>query len=155
VQDSAVSCFLVKKEVASMALNRAAYIVIAPFLATLIASPPAIALKRIASIPELLWGTWAPNADACNDPDKLAVVLSAKSYKSSQASCDLVEISETPGPNGPTYSARSQCTSRGQTQPTVSILIFRPEDSNRISIGPDFESLKVHQKCSASQPVTR
>src|SRR5262249_11647216 len=118
-----------------------------------IMSEPAIAyVKRIGSLPQSLWGVWAPNADACNDSDKLAVVLSAKSYKSSQVSCDFIDVSKTPGPNGPIYSARARCIQPGQTNPAQSNLIFRPEGSNRISIGPDFKTLEINQKCTASPP---
>ena len=122
-------------------------------VAVLIMSEPAIAyVKRIASLPQSLWGVWAPNADACNDADRLAVVLSAKSYKSSQVSCDFIDLSKTPGPSGPVYSARARCVQTGQTNPANSNLIFRPEGSNRISIGPDFKALKINQKCAASPP---
>jgi hypothetical protein len=138
-----------------MFLTRSAYIIAAVLLpiAVSILSEPAIAyVKRIASLPQSLWGVWAPNADACNDVDRLAVVLSAKSYKSSQMSCDFIEVSTTPGPNGPTYSARARCIQPGQTNPAISNLIFRPDGSNRISIGPDFKTLKTNQKCAASPP---
>jgi hypothetical protein len=138
-----------------MSLKRSAYIIAAVLLpvAVSIVSEPAIAyVKRIASLPESLWGVWAPNADACNDADKLAVVLSAKSYKSSQLSCDFIELSKTPGPKGPIYSARARCIQPGQTNPAISNLIFRPDGSDRISIGPDFKTLKTNQKCAASPP---
>jgi len=134
-----------------MILNRAARIASALLLAAITPQPGIAAhVKRIASMPESLLGAWAPNADACKDPAKLASVLSANSYTSSQASCEFLDISETPGPNGAIYSARSQCTQPGQTSPTQSNLIFRTEDANRMSIGPDFENLTMHQKCEAS-----
>jgi hypothetical protein len=136
-----------------MFLKRSAYFIVAVLLPVVISimSEPAIAyVKRIASLPESLWGVWAPNADACNDADKLAVVLSAKSYKSSQVSCDFIHLSKTPGPNGPIYSARARCIQPGQTNAAQSNLIVRPEGSDRISIGPDFKTLKINQKCAAS-----
>jgi hypothetical protein len=141
----------IRKEM-SMILSRAAFIIFAlPPLVAAITPQPAIAhVKRIASIPVPLLGVWAPNVDACKDPTKLAVVLSANSYTSSQASCEFLDISETSGPNGAIYSARSQCTQPGQKSPTQSNLILRLEDSNRMSIGPDFDNLKIHQKCDAS-----
>lgn len=140
-----------------MMLTRTAYTLVAALVIVApIASRPAIAhVKRIATLPDSLVGAWVPSADACKDADKLAVVLSANSYKTSQASCDFMEISETPGPNGPIYSVRSSCTQPGQTNSTQSNLILRPEDSNRISIGPDFETLKLHQKCVTSPPNTQ
>jgi hypothetical protein len=135
-----------------MILSRNASIISAllPLVAAITPQPANAHVKRIASIPEPLLGAWAPNADACKDPAKLAVVLSANSYTSSQASCQFLDISETSGPNGSIYSARSQCIQPGQTSPTQSNLILRLEDLNRMSIGPDFENLKVHQKCDAS-----
>jgi hypothetical protein len=135
-----------------MFLKRSAYSLAAVLLpvAVSIMSEPAIAyVKRIASLPQSLWGVWAPDADACNDADRLAIVLSAKSYKSSQVSCDFIDVSKTPGRTGPIYSARARCIQPGQTNPATSNLIFRPEGSNRISIGPDFTTLKINQKCAA------
>jgi hypothetical protein len=135
-----------------MFLKRSAYSLAAVLLpvAVSIMSEPAIAyVKRIASLPQSLWGVWAPDAEACNDADKLAIVLSAKSYKSSQVSCDFIDLSKTPGRNGPVYSARARCIQPGQTNPATSNLILRPEGSNRISIGPDFATLKINQKCAA------
>jgi hypothetical protein len=139
-------------QVIHMFLKRSACTIAAVLLAVSVSimSKPAIAyVKRIASLPHSLWGVWAPNADACNDADRLAVVLSAKSYKSSQVSCDFIDLSKTPGPNGPIYSARARCIQPGQPNPAQSNLIFRPEGSNRISIGPDFKTLKINQKCTA------
>jgi hypothetical protein len=136
-----------------MFLKRSAYTIAAvllPVAASMMSEPANAYVRRIASLPQPLWGVWAPNADACNDADKLAVVLSAKSYKSSQVSCDFIDLSKTPGPNGPVYSARARCIQPGQTNPAKSNLIFRPEGSNRISIGPDFKTLKINQKCAAS-----
>src|SRR5262249_48240247 len=135
-------------------LHRPVFMIIAVLLPVVtITSQPTLAhVKRIASIPETLLGRWAPNADACNGES--AVVLSAKTYTSSQATCDFIEISETPGPHGPIYSARLRCTQPGQTRPTLSNLILRSEDSNRVSIGTDFDSLKTYQKCNASPPNT-
>jgi hypothetical protein len=142
-------------QVTYMFFKRSAYLIAAVLfpVAVSITPEPAIALvKRIASLPQSLWGVWAPNADACNDADRLAVVLSAKSYKSSQLSCDFIHLSKTPGRNGPIYSARARCIQPGQTSASQSNLIFRPEGSDRISIGPDFKTLKINQKCAASPP---
>src|SRR6202007_1649829 len=86
-------------QVTYMSSKRPGYILAAVLLplAVSIMSEPAIAyVKRIALLPQSLWGVWAPNADACNDADKLAVVLSAKSYKSAQLSCDFIDLSKTP-----------------------------------------------------------
>ena len=82
-----------------MFLKRSAYTiaaVILPLTVSIISEPAIAYVKRIASLPHSLWGVWAPNADACNDADKLAVVLSAKSDKSSQVSCDFIDLSVCP-----------------------------------------------------------
>ncbi|WP_143199967.1 hypothetical protein [Bradyrhizobium sp. NAS80.1] len=123
----------------------------------LIRSRPAVAdVKRLAEIPKSFWGAWAPNADACaNVADQSIITLSGKSYTSSQTSCSVINVSETPGTNRPTYSARLKCIGQGQTQPTPSNLILRSEDLNRISIGSEFATLNVYQKCSAKGPVTK
>lgn len=129
--------------------------VLMPAMIVITSCPAVAGVKRLVSIPQPLWGAWAPNADACsNATDESIVVLSAKSYRSSRTSCNIIDLSETPGTNGPVYSARSRCTKQGQTQPTISNLIVRTEDSNRISIGSDFTTLKMHQKCSANEPIT-
>ena len=138
-----------------MFLKRSAYTVAAvplPVAVSILSEPALAYVKRIATLPQSLWGVWAPNADACNDADKLAVVVSAKSYKSSQISCGFIDLSETPGPNGPIFSARARCIRPGQTTPAQSNLIFRLEGLNRISIGPDFNTLEINQKCAASPP---
>src|SRR5207249_5073323 len=40
------------------------------------------------SVPERLWGTWAPSADLCTD-SKSTFVVSAKGYVTSQANCAI------------------------------------------------------------------
>lgn len=126
--------------------------VVLPAAVSMMSEPAMAYVKRIASLPQSLWGVWAPNADACNDAERQAVALSARSYKSAQLSCDFIHVSTTPGPNGPIYSARARCTQPGQTNAAQSNLIVRPEGSDRISIGPDFKTLKINQKCAASPP---
>ena len=68
---------LILDQVTYMFLKRSAYTIAAVPLAvsvSIMSEPAAAYVKRIASLPHSLWGVWAPNAD------KLAVVLSAKSY---------------------------------------------------------------------------
>jgi hypothetical protein len=131
-------------------------LIVAVFTTMLIRSRPAVAdVKRLAEIPKSLRGAWAPNADACaNAADQSIIILSGKSYTSSQTSCRVINVSATPGTSRPIYSARLRCVGQGQTQPTSSNLILRPEDLNRISIGAEFRTLSVHHKCSANGPVT-
>ena len=53
-------------------------------LTSALLSGPALAdTVRHLSVPERLWGKWAPSADLCRD-DKAVFVVSAKGYASSQ-----------------------------------------------------------------------
>jgi hypothetical protein len=147
------------KERGAMSMKYASGIIIALIVdvsATIpLRSRPALAdVKRLAEIPKSFWGAWAPNADACaNAADQSIITLSGKSYTSSQTSCSVINVSETPGTNRPTYSARLRCVGQTQTQPTSSNLILRSDDLNRISIGSEFTTLNVYQRCSAKGPV--
>jgi len=108
-------------------------------------------IKVINAIPDAYWGTWAPTAASCRDPE--AIVLSAKAYAGPLGKCDVASVAESPSPKGPTYSARLQCADPGQAQKkTPASLIIRPGDANQISVGPGFESLKAYQRCSESTP---
>jgi hypothetical protein len=59
-----------------------------------------------------------------------------------------VSVSETPGQNGATYSARLQCTDNQTHKKTSANLIMRPGDANQISVGSTFKSLRGYQRCS-------
>ena len=112
--------------------------------------------KVLDSIPEVYWGTWAPGVESCKDGDTEALVLSAKAYAGPLGKCDIVSVSETPSPKGPTYSARLRCADPRQAQkkPPAN-LIIRPGEANQISVGPGFESLKAYQRCSESTPASK
>ena len=60
---------------------------------------------RHLSVPERLWGTWAPRADLCSD-SKSTFVVSAKGYVTSQANCAIQWVTETAGADGPIYPSR-------------------------------------------------
>ena len=106
---------------------------------------------RLSAIPEAYWGTWVPAAEICQDANKSAIVLSAKAYVTSAVSCAVDYVAETSSPKGPIYSARLQCTNMaGQAPKKVANVIIRPGDTNQISMGPAFDSLKPYQRCSAS-----
>jgi hypothetical protein len=106
---------------------------------------------RLSAIPEAYWGTWVPTAEICQDADKSGIVLSAKAYVTSAVSCAVDYVAETPSSKGPIYSARLQCSNKaGQLPKKVANLIIRPGDTNQISVGPAFDSLKPYQRCSAS-----
>ena len=122
---------------------------------TLFALPAFAHVKRLGSMPEQLWGSWAPGPDACKTGDKAIIVVAAKNYTSAQANCTVAWVSETPGARGPVYSARLQCAKPGGGAPkAASDVIFIPNDNNQVSIGPRFSEVKDFQRCSASEPLT-
>ena len=107
---------------------------------------------RHSAIPDAYLGTWAADAGKCGESDKAAVVLAAKAYTSSAANCTVDFVSETAGVRGSIYSARLQCSNpaaKGKTK-SVSNLIIRPDNTDRISIGPSFDRLTIYQRCPSS-----
>ena len=105
---------------------------------------------RLSAIPEAYWGTWVPAAEICQNTNKSAIVLSAKAYVTSTMRCAVEYVAETASPKGPIYSARLQCSSTaGWTLKKGANIIIRPRDTNQISIGPAFDSLKPYRRCSA------
>jgi hypothetical protein len=114
-------------------------------------------VKRSSSITESLWGSWAPNVDACNAADKSVITLSAKSYVSSEANCVVDWVSETAGARGPIYSAHLQCTATAEGSPkemSISTLVLWPKGADEISVGANFDSLKTHLRCAARAPAS-
>ena len=94
--------------------------------------------------------------EICQDANKSAIVLSAKAYVTSAVSCAVDYVAETPSSKGPIHSARLQCSNKaGQSPKKVANLIIRPGDTNQISVGPAFDSLKPYQRCSASGEAHR
>ncbi|WP_027551094.1 hypothetical protein [Bradyrhizobium sp. Cp5.3] len=118
-------------------------------LSIAISSQAAIAdIKRHASIPEALQGSWATSADACKIANKSAVALAAKTYAGPAGNCTVMWVSETPSPHGALYSARLRCPNEdAQQQWSETNLVIRSDDTNQISVGPDFGSLKTYQRC--------
>jgi hypothetical protein len=120
-----------------------------------LSSQPAVAVKRHASILPLR-GSWALSADACNNQDKSAFVLSANAFTGSDGSCSVLWVSETASVRGPNYSARLRCTNqRSQKRPESNVIIRPNAGTNQISLGADFSSLETYQRCSPSEPATR
>ena len=114
-------------------------------------------IVRHSAIPEAYVGSWTPSAGTYGGSDKVAVVLSAKAYVTSTASCTVDFVAETPSPRGPTYSARLQCSNsdgKGQTKSIVN-LVIRPDSADRIAMGSSFNSLAAYQRCSASAPPAK
>ena len=106
-------------------------------------------VKVIGAIPEDYWGEWTSGVKPCKSGDTEVLVLSAKAYAGPMGKCDVVSVSETPGQNGATYSARLLCTDSRQTpKKTSANLIMRPGDGGQIAVGSTFESLTDYQRCS-------
>ena len=102
---------------------------------------------RHATIPDSIRATWAASAEDC-DANKSVIVLSAKTYVSSETNCTIGPVSETPGQRGPMYSTRMQC-SNGTARPqrTTPNLVISPTDANHLSAGPDLDHLTTYQRC--------
>ena len=112
---------------------------------------------RHNSIPEAYWGTWAPADASCDDANKSSIAVSEHAYESSTISCVVKYVRRTPGPKGPTCSARLQCSDRGvqgQTE-TIANLIIRPSDADRIFMGAEFASLKLYKRCAKAGAETK
>jgi hypothetical protein len=108
-------------------------------------------VKRYASIPEPLHGSWALSSDGCGADDKSAIVLTAKAYTNVETKCAVEWVSETPSPRGPIYSAHLRCTGQPARPSSVINLIIRPDNAKQISVGVDFKNLKTYQKCPAKE----
>jgi hypothetical protein len=106
-------------------------------------------IKRHASIPEALQGTWGAGADGCKPDDKSAIVLAAKTYTGADAKCSIDWVSETAGAKGPFYSAHMRCSAPPAQNASVSNLIIRPDAADQISVGADFKHLTAYQRCAA------
>jgi hypothetical protein len=107
-------------------------------------------IVRHATVPETLRGTWATSAEACQKAGKLVTVLSAKGYVSPDAHCAVDWLAETAGAQGPVYSAHLRCgKNASDAQETTANIVILPKGANRLSIGADFSSLEVYQRCPA------
>ena len=101
----------------------------------------AVDTVRRGGIPKPYWGTWAPSASGCKEPDQ-RIFLSSEDYVGPQASCKVVSVSETPSQTEPNYSARLECSPRGVTN-----LIIQPKGKDAVLSGHDLQSLKPYQRC--------
>ena len=125
-------------------------------IAAFAAQTAAARVKVVGEIPEDYWGEWTSGVEPCKSGDTEVLVLSAKAYAGPLGKCDVVSVSETPGENGATYSARLQCTESSKTQKKTSAnLIMRPGDANQISVGSTFEGLRDYQRCSERIPASK
>ena len=126
-------------------------LVAASLLAATVAPTTAADTVRL-EIPERYRGSWAPDASGCNEPAQ-RVVLSAKAYTGPKTNCRIISVSETPGQNGPNYSARLECTPKGESN-----LIIQPQGKDTVLSGHDMQNLKTYQRCNSTaatdQPST-
>ena len=125
--------------------------ILVAIFAVLVFQAAAAHVVRHSSIPESYRGSWALGAEPCKEPDKSAVVLSANTFVSPEASCAFGTVSETPGPQGPVYSTQLQCFKPADRtrKKTGSNLVIRPDSMNQLSIGPGFGNLTIYQRCPA------
>ena len=114
-------------------------------------------IKRHSAIPDAYLGTWTAASGACEDPNKAAVVLSAKGYVTSNANCTVDFVSETPSARGAIYSARLQCSNTAGKAKVKSVrnVIIRPDGADRISMGPSFDGLTPFQRCSPTDAAIK
>ena len=107
----------------------------------------AIADVRHNGVPVSLRGTWVADGQGCNKTDA-RVVLSEQGYAGPKGHCAVRWVIESAGRRGTIYSARVQCSGTQGSQPgTESDVILMPEDVNQLSIGDDFNDMKVYQRC--------
>jgi len=104
----------------------------------------AVDTVRGGGIPKPYWGTWAPSASGCKEPDQ-RIFLSGEDYVGPEVSCRVVSVSETPSQTEPNYSARLECSPKGVTN-----LIIQPKGKDAVMSGHDLQSLKPYQRCSTN-----
>jgi hypothetical protein len=130
-------------------------ITLCPLLSSVIVSPATADVRRLAAIPASFSGSWASTADACKSQGNPLLTISAKAYAGPQENCTVLSVSETAGVQGSIYSSRLQCRNI-QTKKARSVtVILRQESADRISVGPDFSSLKAYDRCAAATPAPR
>jgi hypothetical protein len=126
-------------------------------VAVLLAGQAAVAdVVRHKAVPVPLRGTWASSADDCNKSDKSVITLSADRYAGSDAHCAVLWVSETAGARGTVYSARMRCSNKEKgSGEVISNLVLMPKDTDQISAGSTFDSLKTYQRCPAKEPAAQ
>jgi hypothetical protein len=103
---------------------------------------------RRQSVPEVLWGTWAPAVESCDAENQSRFTVDAKSYVSSTLTCKVDWVAETAGGQGSAYAARLICSKTkdgGGEFPSNVVMV--PKDRQQILAGSDLNNLKVHQRC--------
>lgn len=129
-------------------------ITICPLLSSVIVPPAQADVRRLAAIPASFSGSWASTADGCKSRND-SLTISAKGYVGQQANCNVISVSETAGVQGSIYSSRLQCRNAQTKRARSTTVILRQDLPDRISVGPDFSSLKTYDRCSAAIPTSR
>ncbi len=107
---------------------------------------------RHTTVPESLWGSWAPDIDLCKNGDRSVVVLSATNYVTPEANCAVYWVAETAGRSGSIYSVHIGCVKRaGKSQKTISDLVISPRNANQILLGSELGGLKIYQRCLGNE----
>jgi hypothetical protein len=120
-----------------------------------LASPAAVADVRHPTIPEALWGSWAPGADDCKKGSKSLVVVAGKTYASSDGECTVAWVSETAGTQGSIYSARLACPTADGKRKSASDVLLVPKGTDQLSIGTHFRKLADYRRCPRSDAAVR
>jgi len=123
--------------------------VLLAIIAAVMSHPAASYVVRHTSVPAPLHGIWAATDEDCGRPGKY-IVISDKTYIDHDKSCGVLWVSETAAARGPAYSAHMQCSnSAAESQKSIDNLVMWMKDANHLSMGPDFNMLKVVIKCAA------
>jgi hypothetical protein len=112
-------------------------------------------IRVLGAIPDAYWGRWSLG-ESCKDGNAEAIVLSAKTYAGPLGQCEVASVTETASPKGSIYSARLLCSGSDKAkEKSPAYLIIRPDDANRISVGPGFTNTKAYQRCLESAPASK
>jgi hypothetical protein len=126
-------------------------VAVLPVLAALMLQTARADIVRHSFVPENLRGQWMV-AEPRPQAARSVINLSATAYRSPRAKCSVDWVSQTAGRRGSIYAAHIQCLDpfvRANVKTPANLIIW-PVDDNRIKVGPDFESLEVFRRCSAS-----
>src|SRR5262249_2234445 len=117
------------------------------FASALVSSAALADSVRHLTVPERLWGTWAPSADLCRD-SKSTFVVSEKGEKPPQASDNINGPHNPRGADGPIYSPHMGCSSRAEPpETTEENRVIVSNDRGELSAGPELKDLKRYQLC--------
>ena len=103
---------------------------------------------RRAAFADGLLGKWVPATEQCEAQNKSALIVSGSKYEHGGESCSVRWIVETAGAEGANYSVHASCVDRSEPpKATITDLIIRLQNSDRISVGRSFTELKTFNRC--------